>query len=64
MAIHDIIKIVEVGVDPYGRGKPTVFYKDMSISETEMFYLWCEHWPKDWPELSNHTTMYKNVDEK
>lgn len=46
------IEIVRVGDDPFGRGEPTVFYRDHRINEgKDVFYLWVEHWPDDWPVL-------------
>lgn len=47
------IEIVNIGIDPFGRGEATVFYRNYSIGDgKEIFYLWVIYWPKDWPTLS------------
>lgn len=46
------VEIVRIGDDPFGRGEPTVFYRDKSISDTEVFYLWVKFWNKTYPALA------------
>lgn len=36
---------VRLGPDPFGRGNPTVFYRDTEVGDgQEVFYCWLEHW--------------------
>ncbi len=44
------VEVVRVGLDPFGRGDPTVFYRDYSVDGgKEVFYMWVEHWNNSTP---------------
>jgi hypothetical protein len=52
VVMEEDVEIVRVGDDPFGRGEPTVFYRDWNInSGREVFYLWVSHWKTMYPHI-------------
>ena len=46
------VEVVRVGDDPFGRGEPTVFYRDYRINYgRDVFYMWVEHWSNSYPDI-------------
>lgn len=46
------VKVIRIGPDPFGRGWPTVFYRDYSVNGgQEEFYLDADSWANSYPHI-------------
>lgn len=52
IAMEADVEVMRVGPDPFGRGWPTVFYRDYRIDGgREEFYLAVHHWAACYPNI-------------
>lgn len=46
------VQVERIGPDPFGRGEPTVFYRDYRVDGGgEVFYLWANQWAQTFPDV-------------
>ncbi len=52
IAMEADVVVERIGPDPFGRGEPTVFYRDYRINGgIDVFYLWVCHWKSSYPNV-------------